>query len=77
MSLAGAASRSLGEGADADVSKRKGPSEGTGRADDRANSGGVAPLPLHVRVAPADEAVVMEHVMVVGAVERHVRQRNG
>ena len=58
--------------------QQKSPSEGTGRADDRANSGGgAAPLPLHVRVAPADAAVVMEHVMMVGAGDRHVRQRNG
>lgn len=58
--------------------QQKGPSEGTGRADDRANSGGsAAPLPLHVRVAPASLAVVMEHVMVVGAVDHHVGERNG
>ena len=58
--------------------QQKGPSEGTGRADDRANSGGgAAPLPLHVRVAPAGPAVVMEHVMMVGAGGRHENERNG
>ena len=42
----------------------------------RENAEESGPLPVHVRVAPAAMAVVMVHVMVPGANDRHGRERN-